>query len=147
MDTVVVLIVWAIFAFVVPRIFGGKKQQKEPYKYPDQEDGKTQFPQNTDYSYEEDDEEPWYARDLRIELPPEPVKTEPVRTEPALETLPAFAASIPQRRPAKAAKVTAVAMVELKTKSNLNKAELRRGIVVAALLGKPRSQEPYRAPY
>ncbi|HIU63464.1 MAG TPA: hypothetical protein IAB06_00270 [Candidatus Avacidaminococcus intestinavium] len=136
MDSIIIVIVWVIVSFVLPKIFGAKKPQK-PYEYPD-ETSENQEAKNQDI----ETEAPWYTWGLPEEA--EPQAEELPLKQPENVAMPAKAL-LKRVKPAasiSANKERTVIFTE-KTKKPLNKQDLKRGLIMAELLGKPRSLNPY----
>ena len=135
MDNILFLIVWGFFIFVLPNIFGKKNKKDKPYEYPDEKIEKSS-PAKTKES-----DSPWLTWGL-----PEPKQKQTevqVKEEinPASEYMSALKRIKKQKQ---AQQSTAVVVVKnVRPKKRLTRDDLKRGVIMAEVLGKPRALNPY----
>ena len=131
MDNISFLIIWGLIFFVLPRMFGKKNKKTKPYNYPDENMN------NVEVEKTQDDANPWLTWGLPQEEPLDVAK--PVAV-PVVEK-----SVLKQNRSERLTQqnVITAAMKNDKPKKKFSHDEIRRGIVLAEILGKPRALKPY----
>ena len=135
MDNILFLIVWGLFIFVLPNIFGKKNKKDKTYKYPD-EKTETTTPakaKNTD--------SPWLTWGLPEPKRPEAEAQVQAEITPASEYMSALK-RIRQENPAQQ-KAAAAVVKSVRLRKHVTRDDLRRGVIMAEVLGKPRALNPY----
>ena len=135
MDNILFLIVWGLFIFVLPNIFGKKNKKNKPYQYPDEKiDTSTSAkPNNTD--------SPWLTWGLPEPKRPEAEAQVQEEITPASEYMSALK-RIRQENPAQQ-KAAAAVVKNVRPRKHVTRDDLRRGVIMAEVLGKPRALNPY----
>ena len=135
MDNIFFLIVWGLFIFVLPNIFGKKNKKDKPYQYPDE---KIETPSS---AKTKDNESPWLAWGL-----PEPSQQEiEMQVKEEITPVSEYMSALKRIRQEKPVQQTVAATVakNVPTKRRLTRDDLRRGVIMAEVLGKPRALNPY----
>ncbi len=135
MDNIFFLIVWGLFIFVLPNIFGKKNKKDKPYQYPDE---KIETPSS---AKTKDNESPWLTWGL-----PEPSQQEiEMQVKEEITPVSEYMSALKRIRQEKPVQHTVAATVakNVPTKRRLTRDDLRRGVIMAEVLGKPRALNPY----
>ena len=133
MDNILFLIVWGLFIFVLPNIFGKKNKKDKPYEYPD-EKVDTAATAKTKNS-----ESPWLTWGLPEKKQQEPeMQKEVTTTSEYMSALKRIRQEKPVQQPA-----APFAVKDVRPKKRLTCNDLRRGVIMAEVLGKPRALNPY----
>ena len=135
MDNILFLIVWGLFIFVLPNIFGKKNKKDKTYKYPDE---KTE---TTTPAKAKNADSPWLTWGLPEPKRPETEAQVKEEITPASEYMSALK-RIRQENPTQ--KTAAAAVVKnVRPKKRLTREDLKRGFIMTEVLGKPRALNPY----
>ena len=135
MDNILFLIVWGLFIFVLPNIFGKKNKKDKTYKYPDEET------ENTTPAKAKQTDSPWLTWGLPEPKRPETVAQVQEEVKPASEYMSALK-RIRQENPAQQTAAAAV-VKNVQPKKRLTREDLKHSVIMAEVLGKPRSLNPY----
>ncbi|MGL5207496.1 MAG: hypothetical protein ACRC8T_08320 [Acidaminococcaceae bacterium] len=135
MDNILFLIVWGLFIFVLPNVFGKKNKKDKPYEYPD-EKTETSSPVKT-----KENESPW----LTWGLPEPKLQEKEIKVKEEAKEVSEYMSALKRIKQEKPREQSAVASVvkNVRPKKRLTYQDLRRGIILAEVLGKPRALNPY----
>lgn len=135
MDNILFLIAWGLFIFVLPNVFGKKNKKDKPYEYPD-EKTETSSPVKT-----KENESPW----LTWGLPEPKLQEKEIKLKEEAKEVSEYMSALKRIKQEKPREQSAAASVvkNVRPKKRLTYQDLRRGIILAEVLGKPRALNPY----
>lgn len=135
MDNILFLIAWGLFIFVLPNVFGKKNKKDKPYEYPD-EKTETSSPVKT-----KENESPW----LTWGLPEPKLQEKEIKLKEEAKEVSEYMSALKRIKQEKPREQSAPASVvkNVRPKKRLTYQDLRRGIILAEVLGKPRALNPY----
>ena len=135
MDNILFLIVWGLFIFVLPNIFGKKNKKDKPYEYPDEKI------ENSSPAKTKESDSPW----LTWGLPEPKQKQTEVQVKEEINPASEYMSALKRIRQDNPTQKTAAAAVvkNVGPKKRLTRDDLKRGVIMAEVLGKPRALNPY----
>lgn len=135
MDNILFLIVWGLFIFVLPNVFGKKNKKDKPYEYPDEKI------ETSSTAKTEENDSPW----LTWGLPEPKLQETEAKLKEEITPVSEYMSALKRIKQEKQVQQfpTAAAAKIVRPKKRLTRHDLRRGVIMTEVLGKPRALNPY----